>query len=312
MRSAVGIDVAQDTLVLAIHAQAGTTTYANTPGDRAKLRRRLQRLQPASIVVESTGGLERPLVEALHQATLPIATVNPRKIRHFALATGKLAKTDPIDAAVIAHFAATVTLPPSVHRSANERIVQARVHRRAQLQDDLQAEGCRKARAPKVVHASIERVMRLLAKEIAQLDAQIAAGIAADPQLAAKAQLLTAVPGVGPGLLAALLAELPELGQLSRNQIAALAGVAPYDVQSGTHRGHSQIRGGRPLLRKALYLAMLSAARHNPLLRPLRERLRARSKSTKVILIACARKLLTILNAMLRDGTCWNPEAHMA
>lgn len=308
----IGIDVAQDTLVLAVHQVPGVTVFGNNRTDRKRLRRHVQRLAPTRIVVEGTGGLERPLVEELQERALPVVIANPQRVRAFATSIGQLAKTDPLDAAVIAQFAAIVDLPIPVARSANERELQALIHRRDQLKAERQAEGCRQTRLPQSVQASVERMSKHLAKEVARIDRQIAKLLDGDPGLAVTATRLATVPGVGVQTAAVLLGDLPELGQLNRQQIAALAGLAPFAVQSGRHRGRGQIRGGRPRVRNALYMAALVGCRHNPVLRAVRQRLEAAGKPKKVILIACARKLLTILNAMQRDGTDWNPELHMA
>lgn len=307
----VGIDVAQETLVLAIHQVPGVTIFGNNRADRNRLRHHLQRLAPTRIVVEGTGGLERPLVEDLQDRALPVVIANPQRVRAFATGTGQLAKTDPIDAAVIAHFAAIVDLPIPVTRSANERTLHALMVRRDDLKAFTHAEACRYQRVPKAVQRSLDRLGTQVTKELQRLDQQIAKLLDADPQLAANATRLRTMPGVGPQTAAVLLGALPELGQLDRKQIAALAGLAPFAVQSGRHRSPGKIRGGRPLVRKALYMAALVAARHNPVLHAFRQRLEAAGKPTKVILIACARKLLTMLNAMMRDGTDWNPELHM-
>jgi transposase len=308
MSGYVGIDVAQDTLVLAVYQVPGVTVFGNNRTDRKRLRRQLHQLAPTRIVVEGTGGLERPLVEELQERALPVVIANPQRVRAFATGTGQLAKTDPLDAAVIAHFAAVVDLPIPVVRSANERELQALIHRRDQLKGDRQAEGCRQTRLPQSVQASVARMDKHLAKELERIEQRMAKLLASDPDLAATATRLCTVPGVGRQTAAVLLGELPELGQLTHKQIAALAGLAPFAVQSGRQRGSGQIRGGRPRVRKALYMAALVASKHNPVLRAFRQRLETAGKSTKVILIACARKLLTMLNAMLRDGTDWNPE----
>jgi transposase len=276
------------------------------------LGRQLRTLAPQRIVVEGTGGLERPLVETLRDAGLPIVIANGARVRQLAEGFGQLAKTDPLDAAVIARFAAVVELPEPVQRSANERALRDLVTRRAQLVELSQGEGCRADRMAKGVQASIRRLRTVLDREIARLDREIATLIAADPLLAAKAALLRSVPGVGPVIAATLLAQLPELGQLGHKQLAALAGVAPFASQSGRARARRHIRGGRGPVRRALYLAAMVAGKHNPVIAAFRSRLDASHKPKKTALIACAHKLLTILNAMLRDGTRWNPESTMA
>lgn len=308
----VGIDVSQDTLVVAVHDVPGTTVFANNRTGRAAVRRQLQKLAPTRIVVEGTGGLERPLVESLSDAGLPIVIANGARVRQLAQGLGQLAKTDPIDAAIIARFAAVAELPTPVRRSANERAVRELVTRRQQLVALNQGEGCRAGRMAKGVQASIRRLRTVLDQEIARLDRQIATLIAADPQLAAKDALLRSMTGVGPVIAATLLGQLPELGTLSHKQLAALAGVAPIANESGRHAGHRHIRGGRAAVRRALYMGGLVASKHNPVLIAFRARLESRNPAKKSVIIACAHKLLTILNAMLRDGTMWDPEHAMA
>jgi transposase len=276
------------------------------------LRTRLRSLHPRRIVVEGTGGLERPLVAELADAGLPIVVANGARVRHLAEGLGVLAKTDPIDATVIARFAAVAELPEPVNRSANERDLQELVTRREQLVAQRQAEGCRSARTTPRLQASMARIARALTKEIAWVERQITRLIERDAQLAAKAALLQSMPGVGAIVAATLLAQLPELGRLSNKQLAALAGVAPMANQSGRRDGPRRIRAGRAPARRALYLAALSASRFNPVITAFRQRLATRNPHKKATLIACAHKLLTILNAMLRDGTMWNPEVHPA
>jgi transposase len=307
-----GIDVAQDTLVVAVHGVGGTTTFANNRQGRAALRKQLSNQDPTQIVVEGTGGLERALVEELSAAGLAVRTANPARVRRLAEGVGQLAKTDPIDAGVIAHFAAIVELPKPVQRSANERALQDVVRRRAQVVAQRQAETCRRGRAPKVVTASLKRMQRALHQEIARLDREIAQLIAADPVLAAKAAILQSVPGVGLVIAAGLLGLLPELGRLGPKQLAALVGLAPFATQSGNREGERHIRGGRGAVRTLLYLAGLTACQHNPVIAAFRARLDQKHKAKKQAIIAAARKLLTMLNAMLRDGTMWQPGPHFA
>ncbi len=312
LQSYVGIDVAQDTLVVAVHGISGTTTYANNRRGRSALRRQLTKLHPTQIVVEGTGGLERALVEELGDAGLPIRTANPARVRRLADGLGQLAKTDPLDAAVIAHFAAIVELPEPINRRANERDRQALVRRRAQLVEQRQGEACRSGRLPTAVAGSLKRMQTALNREIARLERDITQLIAADPVLSAKVAILQSVPGVGPVIAAGLVGLLPELGQLGPKQLAALVGLAPFAAQSGHRDGVRHIRGGRGEVRKLLYLAALTACRHNHVIATFRARLDARKKPTKQALVAAARKLLTILNAMLRDGVMWQPGAQHA
>lgn len=307
MAGFVGIDVSQDLLVVAVHGQTGTTEVANNRQGHRALRRQLRPLKPTRIVVEGTGGLERPLVAELQEAGLPIVVANPARVRNLAGALGQRAKTDPIDAAVIAHFAAVVDLPQPVVRSANERTLQELVSRRAQLVADQQREQCRAGRMSAVGQRSIARMQQGRTRELARLERAIAKVIARDPHLAAKAAIVRSMPGVGPVIAAVLLGQLPELGTLNHKQLAALVGVAPMANQSGRHDGSRHITGGRRSVRNALYLAAMVASRHNPVLRAFRQHLARRQSSTKAILIACARKLLTMLNAMVRDGAMWSP-----
>lgn len=303
----VGIDVSQDLLVVAVNGQPDTTQVSNNRAGRKALRRHLQTLKPTRIVVEGTGGLERPVVAELQEAGLPIVVANPARVRKLAGALGQLAKTDPIDAAVIARFAAVVDLPQPVVRTANECRLQELGARRAQLVADKQAEGCRAGRMGQVVQPSITRKLKWLTQEITRLDRDLAKLVAGDAHLAAKAAIVRSAPGVGPTVLATLLGQLPELGTLSHKQLAALVGVAPMAHQSGRHDGARHITGGRRPVRNALFIAALVATRCDPMMRAVRAQLATRLTSTKAILIACAHKLLTILNAMVRDGTVWSP-----
>jgi transposase len=269
-------------------------------------------LPPARIVVEGSGGLERPVVTALEAAALPILVVNARQVRDFAKGIGRRAKTDPIDAAVLAHFAEVAELPDPVQRSANERALRALMERRRQVRAMQTAETNRGGLLTEQTQPSQQRVLAFLATELAQLEEQIATLIATDPHVQQQACLVQTVPGVGAVTAATLLGELPELGSLSRQQIAALVGVAPYTVESGTLRGRARITGGRTAVRTVLFVATMTANKHNPVIRAFSDRLIAAHNPPMVAMIACARKLLTILNAMVRDGTVWNPEASMA
>lgn len=307
----VGIDVARDTLVMAVYQEPHTSGYPNTAAGHRQLIRRLRHLQPARIVVEGSGGLERQLVTALQARQLPIVVGNPRQIRDFARGTGHLAKTDPLDAVVIAHFAAVVDQPEPVRRSANERALQTLVERRRQVVHLRSAEKCRRDRAAAHVLPSIARLLAALETEISRLEQDIATLIARDPELRRKTVALRSVPGIGPIIAATLVGELPELGALSRQQIAALVGVAPYTNQSGLFKGRGSIGGGRAAVRAALYQGAITAVRCNPLIKPFYARLTTNHKPHKVTIVACEHKLLTILNALMRDGAMWNPEAHM-
>lgn len=308
MQRVVGIDIGKDQLVMAVHGTEGTVTVANTPAGRQQLCGPLLRLQPQRIVVEGTGGLERALRDELEAAGLPVSVVNPRQVAHLRQALGTPAKTDPLDAALLARFGATVPMAAPMPRSANVRTLEALVTRRRQLQEQQQGEQCRLQQAQAAAVPSIERLLAWLAIELQLLEDEIAATIAGDAELQRKARLLRSVPGVGPVTVWTLLADLPELGQLSHKAIAALVGVAPIAAESGRWRGTRRIQGGRAPVRRVLYMAGLAASRCNPSVHALKVRLAAKGKPTKVQLIACEHKLLSILNAVLRDGVAWQPD----
>jgi len=303
----IGIDVAQTTLVVARHGGDPPWPVANTADGWATLVAQLRPLAPTRIVLEGTGGLERPVAVALAEAGLPVAVVNPRQVRDFAKALGRRVKTDAVDARVLAQFAATVDVPARALPSAATRALQALVTRRRQVTALLVAERNRRHRADPIVQPSLERVIARLVAERAALDAELRQRIAADPTWRAQAAVLRRVPGIGPVAVATLLAHLPELGKLERHALAALVGVAPFNRDSGQHQGARSIGGGRASVRTPLYPAAVTAARCNPVIRPFYQRLLARGKPKKVALIACLRKLLTILNALLRDGATWDP-----
>jgi transposase len=307
MASGVGIDVAQTTLVVAVHGGDAPWTVPNTPDGWAALLDRLRPVQPARIVLEGTGGLERAVATALAGAGLPVAVVNPRQVRDFAKALGRRVKTDRADARVLARFAATMVPPVRPGPDAATQELRALVTRRRQLTTLLVAERNRRHRADPVAHPSLDRVIATLVAERAALDRELRQRIAAEPRWQQQAAQLRSVPGIGPVAVATLLAHLPELGDLERHALAALVGVAPFQHDSGQHHGPATIAGGRASVRTPLYPAAVTAARCNPLIRPFYQRLLDRGKPKKVALIACLRKLLTILNALLRDGTTWDP-----
>ena len=303
----VGIDVAKATLDVAVAPTAERWTLAYTEREVAGLVRRLTGLHPALVVLEATGGLEGPLVGALATAGLPVVVVNPRQVRDFAKATGTLAKTDALDAAVLAHFAAAVRPTPRPLPDAATQTLAALVTRRRQLVEMLTAERNRLGSAPRVLRAEIQAHLTWLQRRLARLDTDLGQAIRTSPVWRVQDDLLRSVPGVGPVLSATLLASLPELGTLNRKAIAALVGVAPLNRDSGTLRGRRRVWGGRAAVRAVLYMGTLVAVRHNPVLRAFYQRLRAVGKLPKVALTACMRKLLTILNAMLNHQTPWSP-----
>jgi transposase len=303
----VGIDVAKAALDVAVSPTTERWTLAYTERELAGLVTRLTTLQPALVVLEATGGLEVPLAGALAAAGLPVAVVNPRQVRDFAKATGRLAKTDTLDAAVLAHFAAVVRPTPRPLPDAATQTLAALVTRRRQLVEMLTAERNRLGSAPRALRAELQAHITWLQRRLARLDTDLGQAIRTSPAWRVQDDLLQSVPGVGPVLAVTLLASLPELGRLNRKAIAALVGVAPLNRDSGTFRGRRMIWGGRAAVRAVLYMGTLVAVRHNPVLRAFYQRLRAVGKLPKVALTACMRKLLTILNAMLKYRTRWNP-----
>ena len=302
----VGIDVAKAHLDLAVRPSGTTAHFANDPPGIATLVTHLDTLHPALIVLEATGGYERPVVTSLTAAGVPVAVINPRQARDFAKATGKLAKTDALDAHALAHFAAALQPPPHPLPDPATRALAALLARRRQLVTMATAEENRLHTAPAAIRQRITAHLDWLDEEVGQVDAERAAAIAADPVWREREALLRSVPGVGPVLALTLLAELPQLGTLSRQQVAALVGVAPLNRDSGTQRGRRAVWGGRARVRSALYMAALVATRHNPVIRAFYQRLCAAGKAKKVALTACMRKLVTILNAMLAHHTPWH------
>lgn len=302
----VGIDVGKDELVVAISGQV--QTLANDRAGHARLVRRLQTIQPRLIVLEASGGYEQPILRELWSAALPVRRVNPRQARDFARSTGRLAKTDRIDAQLLATLGRALELTPQAPPSqARQDLAQLQARRQdlvalrvAELNRSKQATDAR-------VQASIAAVIALLGQQVRQIEAEMDAVLAGCADLTAQAALLTTMPGIGQTSARLLLADLPELGHASPREIAALAGVAPINHDSGRLRGHRRIRGGRPQLRSGLYMAVLAATTHNPVLQPFYERLVAAGKPKPVALIATMRKLLIMLNAMLRDGCVWQP-----
>lgn len=306
----IGIDVSKSELVLAVHPTEESWTSPTTPAALEALIPRLRGLAPALVVLEATGGYEAPVAAALAAADLPVAIVNPRQVRAFAQAINRTAKTDAIDAHVLALFGARVAPTPRPLPDAATRALGALVARRRQLLDMLGSERRRLEHATTTpVQRDLRTHIRWLERRLTQVDRDLTGTIAASPIWRVKEDLLTSVPGVGPTTARTLLAELPELGQLDRRAIAALAGVAPFNRDSGRWRGQRHIWGGRASLRATVYMAALVAARHNPPLRAFYERLRAAGKPPKVALVAVMRKLLTILNAMLRHQQRWAPTA---
>jgi transposase len=301
----VGIDVAKAHLDVAVGSGGQEWRVANQEEGVQEVVKRLQALSPALVVLEATGGLEVPLVAALAAAAIPTVVVNPRQVRDFAKATGRLAKTDRLDARVLARFAEAVRPPPRPLPDAQAQVLMALLTRRRQVVAMLTGEKNRLHTARPAVSQDVQRHIAWLEESLSKLDTDLGTTLRQSPLWREKGNLLRSVPGVGPVLSLTLLAELPELGDLDRRQIAALAGVAPLNRDSGTLRGKRTIWGGRAKVRAALYMGALVATQHNPLIRAFYERLLAAGKPKKVALTACMHKLLTILNAMLKHRTPW-------
>jgi transposase len=305
----VGIDVSKAHLDVAARPAGAAFRIGNDPAGLAELVGRLAPLAPALVVVEATGGFELPAVAALQAAGLPVAAVNPRQARDFAKATGRLAKTDRIDAEALAHFAEAVRPAARPPAPAERRALDASLTRRGQLVAMRVMEANRLgACAEAVVRAGIERHIAWLDAETADAERALAEAVRASPAWRERDELLRSIPGIGPATSRTLLAALPELGAADGSRLASLAGLAPYARDSGASRRPRSIRGGRPEVRRALYLAALSAARHGGPLAEFAGRLRARGKKAKVVLIAVARKLPVIANAVVRTGRPWCPE----
>jgi transposase len=300
----VGIDISKDSLDVAVHASDKQWRFSNDHSGITKLCKMLGKLSPALVVFEATGGYEMPLYLSLDEADLPAAPVNARQIRDFARSTGKLAKTDSLDARVIAHFGCAIQPTPRPVPDTQElKIAQAR---RIQLMEMITAETNRLRGAPKALKKRIEAHITWLKQELAEIDRQLKETIENDPIWREKDSLLQSTPGVGPTLSATLIAQLPELGTLDRRQIAALVGVAPLNRDSGKMHGRRTVWGGRANVRAVLYMATLVASRFNPVIRDFYSRLCSAGKRKKVALTACMRKLLTILNAMLKYHVPWS------
>ena len=303
----VGVDVSKAHLDVARHDDEEVWRVSNDEEGIDELVSRLVELCPELVVLEATGGFELPAAAALAAREMPVVVANPRQARDFAKSAGRLAKTDTIDARGLALFAERVRPQVRELPSDEARALGALVSRRRQIIDMITAEKNRLGFAMKPVQKGIAKHIRWLERQLADVDSDLDSMIRDSPVWAAKRDLLQTVPGVGPNLSRTLIAELPELGMLSHRQIAALVGVAPFARDSGVFRGKRMIWGGRATVRTALFLSAWSAARWNPVIRIFHERLRAKGKPPKVAQVASMRKLLTILNAMVRDGRPWDP-----
>jgi transposase len=301
-----GVDVSKGRLDVALRPRGGRFSVANDPEGIEDLVSRLARERLALVVLESTGGYERPAAAAIAASGIPVAVVNPRQARDFARATGKLAKTDRIDAEVLARFAEAVRPEPRALPDEEALLLGEVLDRRRQLIVMLVAENNRlAATVSEPVKRRIRAHVRWLEKELARTDRELEEAIEASPTWRENEALLRTVPGVGPALARTLLAELPELGTLTHKRLSALVGVAPFARDSGRMRGKREVWGGRARVRTALYMSAMVASRHNPLIREFYERLVEAGKPKKVALVACMRKLLSILNAVMRDRAPW-------
>ena len=303
----VGIDVSAAHLDVGVRPSGEVTRYPNDAQGIASIKDKIVPLKPSGVVLEATGGLEMPLACELELAGLPLSLVNPRQVRNFAGATGKLAKTDAIDALLLAQFAEALKPPVRPLPDERTRDLRALVDRRQQLLEMVTSERNRLPRASSRVRPLIKKHIDWLKRQIDDLEKGIAEFIRSSPIWREQEDLLRSVPGVGPVVSSMLLTHLPELGSLNRGQVAALVGVAPLNRDSGAFRGKRSVSGGRPAIRAALYMAALVATQYNPVIKAFYQRLLAKGKHKKVALTACMRKLLTILNCMVQRHTRWGP-----
>jgi len=303
----VGIDAGKSQLDVYVRPLDQSFTVDNSAAGIKDAIRRLKSLSPKRIVIEATGRLELPFVLAAQKAKLPVTVANPKYIRRFAGALGQLAKTDRLDAQVIAHYGEAIKPEPTDFLSKNALLISDLLARRSQLMEMSTMEKNRLSILPKALHASLKRHLKQLQAEIRRVESQLDRLIDQAPEWQLKRDLLTSVNGVGKILAYTLLSDLPELGRLNRKEIAALVGVAPMNRESGTYNGKRSIRGGRASVRTVLFMAVMSAVQSNPVLKAKYMQLKKDCKTPKVALVACMRKLLTILNVMMKNGECWKP-----
>ena len=310
MSLVVGIDVSKARLDLAFSEGSGSKVVLNEPKPIERLAAELVKRRPKLIVMEASGGYERVAAAALLEAGLPVAVVNPRQVRDFAKATGRLAKTDQIDAQVLVHFGTAINPRLSPMPDEQQRALQELMVRRRQLVTMRTSESNRLGTAvSERARTSHERLIESIDRELDDLDGDIGRLIAASPAWKERVDLLTSVPGIGDKTAWALLAEMPELGACTRQEVAALAGLAPMNRDSGKSSGRRSIQGGRAPVRTALYMATVASVRCNPVIRRMYRRLKDLGKPSKVALTACMRKMLTILNAIVREKSVWKTPA---
>ena len=301
----IGIDIGKDTLDIYIYELDKHWQALNTLADIKKLISQLNRYQLTRVLVEATGGYERHFVEACAEKGLPVIIVQPIQVRQFAKAQGIMAKTDKIDSKLIAQFGVVLQPEPRALPSKKVRLVRDLLARKRQLNETRTQELNRLHKAPKVLVASHRRLIKLLNKDIAWINTQLEKEVSAINEWQRVYEIVSSAPGIGDGIAYTLLGELPELGQLSHRQIAALTGLAPFNRDSGYMKGRRRIKGGRAPIRTVLYMGMMSAIQHNPIMKEFYNRLVAQGKHKKVALTACMRKMITILNAMVRDDKEW-------
>ena len=301
----IGIDVSKTSLDMDAYPQPHPSTVSNDDTGRSQLIAQLQQLQPKLVVMEATGGLESPMVGALAMAGIAVAVINPRQVRDFAKALGVLAKTDRVDAKVLARFAEAIKPEVRTLKSSELISLESVLTRRRQLIEMMTAERNRQASAPSKIAKQISQHLVWLGKRLTEADDDLNHAIQQSPLWRHKAELILSVPGVGQVTATSLLAELPELGNLTRREISALVGVCPFNRDSGQHRGRRMIWGGRASVRAVLYMAALVASRYNSVIKAFYQKLLAAGKPKKLALVACMRKLLVILNAMVKSDTPW-------
>jgi len=311
VESFIGIDVSKETLDVAVIPDSKDLSFTNDPEGIRALCKKLKKMRPTLIVLEATGGLQIPAVAALGVAKLPVSVINPRQGRDFAKATGRLAKTDRIDARILAEFGKAIR--PEIRPLKDEQALElsALITRRRQLVEMLTMEKNHLVIAPASIRPGIEESVTWLEQQLDELNTRLGLVIRSSPLWREKDELLQSVPGVGPVLSATLLAEMPELGALNRKTVAMLAGVAPINSDSGKHRGKRRIWGGRSRVRSVLYMACMTAVRFNPVLRTFYRRLVESGKAHKMAMTACMRKMLVILNAIVKSGRPWGAVAEV-
>ena len=306
MLSFAGIDVSKDRLDVMVLPEEQRSSVSNDPTSWAELVEQLRALSIAAIGIEASGGYERGIMRALLSAGMPVRHVNPFKLRQFAKASGVLAKNDPLDARMIASFVAIMPTRPAQSRPpAVERLLEVLAVRRQLSAEKVAAENASRLLENAMLQRLSRRRIARLAADIEMLDERLVEIVAADAALAHRYRMLTSMPGVGPVLACTLIALLPELGRMSRKQVAALVGVAPYAFESGKLKGKRCVWGGRAPVRHVLFMAAMSASNWNPVLKRFHDRLKAAGKLPKVIIVAVMRKMITMLNAMVRDGVVW-------